>query len=231
MCNAANGTTVTCDCNSRFFFNTVTQRIPLQTSACACFQQPSNATNSTLRPVNGTNATSNVTTPAPRSTCTCCTGEGDLVRPVRACQAGFESLVKCDQCFNVTNGTRRAYQCNCAGINLLDNRSPAQMQSLDISNQTCSCINFGNRSTCDCCVSNNIWNAARPVCSANQTSERCNCRNVTTVTRMNTTSVQRVNQTTSFACRPTGCSREICANVLRGNISTSCRWNNTFACF
>jgi hypothetical protein len=48
---------------------------------------------------------------------------------------------------------------------------------------------------------------------------------------MNTTTVSRVNQTTTFQCRPTGCSGEICGNVAKGNISTSCRWNNTFACF
>lgn len=168
----------------------------------------------------------------PKSTCSCCTGEADLVRPVKTCRAGgAESLVKCDQCTNVTNGVKRSYQCNCVGINVMDNKSPVLIQALDVSNSTCSCINLANRTTCDCCVSNAVWNTARPICPASSTNEKCNCRNVTTVTRMNTTTISRVNQTTTFQCRPTGCSGEICGNVARGNISTSCRWNNTFACF
>jgi hypothetical protein len=113
----------------------------------------------------------------------------------------------------------------------MDLRSPVQIENLDVSNSTCNCVNFGNRSTCDCCVSNAIWSAARPICGTNQTSEKCNCRNVTTVTTIQNNTVSRVNTTRTFQCRPTGCSGEVCGNVARGNISTSCRWNNTFACF
>ena len=54
---------------------------------------------------------------------------------------------------------------------------------------------------------------------------------MTTVTTLYNTTVSRVNLTKTFQCRPTGCSGEICGNVANGNISTSCRWNNTFACF
>lgn len=179
-----------CDCLSRFFFNNVTTNIRLSTSACACFQQ---SVNSTVRPANATNSSSNATAPVPRSNCTCCTGETDLVRPVRSCRAGVESLVKCDQCFNVTNGVRRSYQCNCVGINLMDNRSPVQNTSLDVSTSACSCVNFANRTTCDCCVNNTIWNTARPICNSSSTNEKCNCRNVTTVTTLNTTTVARVS--------------------------------------
>lgn len=128
VCDRANGSVFNCDCNSRFFFNTVTANIPLNASSCACFQQALSAVNST-RPTNGTNSTSNATVPVvvPRSSCTCCTGETELVRPIRSCRAAVESLVKCDQCFNITNGVRRSYQCNCVGTNLMDNKSPVQI--------------------------------------------------------------------------------------------------------
>lgn len=155
-----------------------------------------------------------------------------MVRIPRQCPSPvFDNLVRCDTCVNTTVSGVRSYACNCSGTSNIDNRTAVTFRALPVNTSNCGCVNFGNRSTCDCCVTDPIWSAARPVCGSASTSEACQCQNITTTTRFNTSTTSLVNRTTTFTCRPTGCSGEICGNVARGNLSSTCRWNNTFACF
>lgn len=196
VCDSANGS-LSCDCVNRLFFNTITTKIPLSAQSCSCFPAQYASGNGTIT----------------RNSCTCCTGETDLVKPLPLCKnPSVETLVKCDNCANVTvNGTNK-YVCNCAGSSVFDNKTPFQYQSVDVTASTCSCISAG-RNTCDCCLKNNIWALAKPACQSSQTSEKCQCNNSTISYRQNVTTQFKVNKTVTFNCRPTGCSGEICGNT------------------
>lgn len=97
--------------------------------------------------------------------------------------------------FNRLNYT--GYKCDCYGTYLKDTKKYAMYTSLDVSNSQCSCINYGDTKTCDCCVDNSQWIFARPFCSESQTNEYCMCGNTTTTTMipMNKTTVTKVNVT------------------------------------
>jgi len=200
QCESVNGS-LSCDCPNRFFFNEVTTKIPLAASSCACF--PGSSISS-------------------RTPCTCCTGETDLVKPLKSCKnPERETLVQCDQCANAVVFGATKYVCNCYGNSLFDNKTPFQLESVETNPAQCSCVNTQGRNTCNCCLNNAQWANSKPACSSAQTTEKCQCRNNTVVSRQNVTTVTKVNRNVTFNCRPTGCSGEICGDT-NVNIISSC---------
>lgn len=102
---------------------------------------------------------------------------------------------------------------------------------MNISTSKCGCNNDPrtNQTACDCCIPKSEWIFATPVCNnATQTTERCQCRNVTTnFTEIRQEVVQR-NVSVSISCRKTGCNGELCSSR---DMSSSCSWRDSFACY
>lgn len=104
------------------------------------------------------------------------------------------------------------------------------MSNLTFSTKSCQCVNDAAKNTtnCDCCVAKNIWVSAVPICNSTQALEKCVCKN----NNFNTTAYRNVtvavNQTSSVTCFRSGCSGEICGTSVQ---RSSCKWNNTYACY
>ena len=120
------------------------------------------------------------------------------------------------------------YTCNCTANHLSNANQKVTLNNYAVNTTSCSCVNFGDRTTCDCCVSNSTISILRPSCSADTSSERCACRNNTVQVPKQRTVFFNVTRPVNLTCRRTGFNGHLCQMEADRTVIP---WNNSHACY